>query len=229
MSHEIRTPLNALKGFSNLLFKTKLDKEQQEYCSIINNSSESLLHIVNDILDLSKIEAGSMVIKNNPFRIRYLLDEMEKIYSTLARDKKLELKFEIDENIPEELFGDRERLRQVLVNLISNAIKFTNEGFVHVFLKSYPAKPGMTEISFSVKDTGIGIPDKKKELIFERFEQLDNAFVRQQGGTGLGLSISKMIIEAMGGKISVDSELGKGSVFSFTLLFPMVKSPETRK
>jgi len=225
MSHEIRTPLNALKGFSNLLSKTKLDDEQQQYTSIINNSSESLLHIVNDILDLSKIEAGALAIKNINFNLHTLLRDLEITYATVAKQKLIGFNLQIGEGAENNLIGDPERLRQVLVNFISNAIKFTNDGFIRLKTDLTAKDDDTASIHFSVEDTGIGIPNDKLDLIFERFEQLDNAFIRQQGGTGLGLAITKMIIESMGGHITVTSEPGKGSVFSFELRFKINKQP----
>ena len=223
MSHEIRTPLNALKGFSNLLSKTTLDEEQQQYSSIISNSSESLLHIVNDILDLSKIEAGALAIKSNSFSLHALLKDLEITYATLAAEKNLNFTLDVGADVENNLTGDPERLKQVLINLISNAIKFTNEGFIFLRVSLSGKDEETTAIRFSVEDTGIGIPADKRDLIFERFEQLDNAFIRQQGGTGLGLAISKMIIESMGGHIIVNSEPGKGSTFSFTIHFKINK------
>ena len=225
MSHEIRTPLNALKGFSRLLSKTKLDDEQQQYTGIINNSSESLLHIVNDILDLSKMEAGALAIKNKPFRLWTLLKELEETYAASAAEKKLAFMLNISPDVEDNLSGDPERLKQVLINLINNAIKFTNEGHVSLSINSAGSRNDIAAIKFAVQDSGIGIPHDKQDLIFERFEQLDNTFIRQQGGTGLGLAITKMIIEAMGGQITVESEPGKGAVFSFTLNFPVNKQP----
>ena len=229
MSHEIRTPLNALKGFSNLLSKTKLDDEQQQYTGIINNSSESLLHIVNDILDLSKIEAGALAIKNISFSLHKLLRDLEITYATVAGQKNLAFNLEIATDVENNLTGDPERLKQVLVNLVSNAIKFTNEGSVRLKINSPGKDEDTATVHFSIEDTGIGIPHDKLDLIFERFEQLDNAFIRQQGGTGLGLAISKMIIESMGGHISVGSEPGKGSVFSFSIRFKINKQPVAGK
>ena len=225
MSHEIRTPLNALKGFSKVLSKTKLDEEQQQYTSIINSSSESLLHIVNDILDLSKMEAGALAIKNKAFSLRTLLREIEETYAASASEKKLNFILNVPAELEDNLAGDPERLKQVLVNLISNAIKFTTEGNVSLALSSAGTENELAAIQFAVEDSGIGIPRDKQDLIFERFEQLDNSFVRQQGGTGLGLAITKMIVEAMGGHITVNSEPGKGSVFNFTLSFQVNKQP----
>lgn len=225
MSHEIRTPLNALKGFSRLLSKTKLNDEQREYSNIINTSSESLLHIVNDILDLSKLEAGSLHLKNRLFYLRPLLHQLKAIYAASAAEKKLDFIVYVQDTIPDALSGDAERLNQVLVNLVSNAIKFTNEGSVRLSLENVETTSAAATIKFSVQDTGIGIPFDKQEQIFERFEQLDNAFVRQQGGTGLGLAITKTLVEAMGGNITVNSEPGKGSAFSFSISFQLQEQP----
>jgi len=219
MSHEIRTPLNALKGFSRLLSKTKLDQEQQQFSSIINSSSESLLEIVNDILDLSKIESGAWSISNKRFSLHNLLNDLDLTYSTIANEKKLTFQLLLADGVDNNLNGDPQRLQQVLMNLISNAIKFTNEGTITLQVSLFNKKDDSTTVQFVVLDTGIGIPDDKLDLIFERFEQLDNSFVRRQGGTGLGLSITKMIIESMGGKIIVNSEQGKGSRFSFNINF----------
>ncbi|CAN5875037.1 hypothetical protein BH11BAC4_BH11BAC4_16750 [soil metagenome] len=225
MSHEIRTPLNALKGFSKILSKTRLDEEQQQYSNIINSSSESLLHIVNDILDLSKMEAGALAIKNKAFSLRELLKEIEETYSVSAAEKKLDFILEVPAGLEDNLAGDPERLKQVLVNLISNSIKFTNAGYVSLRLSPASTRNDITAINFAVADSGIGIPIDKQDLIFERFEQLDNSFVRQQGGTGLGLAITKMIVEAMGGHITVQSQPDQGSVFNFTLSFQLNKQP----
>ena len=223
MSHEIRTPLNALKGFSKILSKTKLDEEQQQYSNIINSSSESLLHIVNDILDLSKMEAGALAIKNKPFSLLSLVKELEKTYAASAAEKKLSFILNVPPGIEDNLSGDPERLKQVLVNLISNAIKFTSDGYVSLTLKQGDRRNDYVPIGFVVQDSGIGIPTDKQDLIFERFEQLDNSFVRHQGGTGLGLAITKTIVEAMGGNISVKSEPGKGAIFSFSIGFQLNK------
>jgi CheY-like chemotaxis protein len=202
-----------------LLSKTTLDEEQQQYSSIINNSSESLLHIVNDILDLSKIEAGAFAIKNKPFNLHALLKDLEITYTTIAHEKNLTFNLDLDDEVKNHLLGDPERLKQVLINLISNAIKFTNEGFISLKVSSPVHDEDTSSVQFSVQDSGIGIPNDKLDLIFERFEQLDNALIRQQGGTGLGLAISKMIIESMGGHITVNSKPGKGSTFGFTIRF----------
>jgi signal transduction histidine kinase/CheY-like chemotaxis protein len=226
MSHEIRTPLNALKGFSRLLSKTNLDKEQQQFTRIINSSSESLLHIVNDILDLSKLEAGAWSVKNTKFNLHTLLKDLELTYSTLAKEKNLNFALLIALDVENKLLGDPQRLRQILMNLISNAIKFTTGGGVNLTVKTSSKNYDAISLQFAVTDTGIGIPADKQELIFERFEQLDNSFVRTQGGTGLGLSITKMIVESLGGKIKVDSEPGKGSVFSFTVQFTINRQPD---
>lgn len=226
MSHEIRTPLNALKGFSHLLSKTKLNEEQLQFSSIINSSSESLLHIVNDILDISKIEAGAWAIKNKQFSLYTLLKELELTYTMVAIEKKLVFNLSLAKDVEDNLIGDPERLKQVLINLISNAIKFTNEGSVSLQVRLSEKIEDSISIHFAVEDTGIGIPQNKLEQIFERFEQLDNSFMRQQGGTGLGLAITRMIIESMGSKIAVASELGKGSTFRFTINLKLAKQTD---
>jgi signal transduction histidine kinase/ActR/RegA family two-component response regulator len=219
MSHEIRTPLNALKGFSKLLTKTRLDEEQKQYTHIIDNSSEYLLSIVNDILDFSKLESSNLVLKNKAFCLKEIMQEIELTYASMAEEKNIRFSLELDEQINEELMGDPERLKQVMVNLIGNAIKFTHHGFVQIEVSVIYRSKEYMDIKFAVRDSGIGIPADKHEVIFERFEQIDNNFVRQQGGTGLGLAISRMIVEHMGSRISVKSEPNRGSEFSFTIRF----------
>lgn len=219
MSHEIRTPLNAIKGFGKILLKTPLNREQQQYASIISTSSENLLNIVNDILDYSKIEAGNLVLKNKVFQLATILNDVELMFAPLVQEKSLKLSLSIDKIIPEFVKGDPERLRQILVNLVSNAIKFTNAGNVSLIVKLIEHKNNSIKIKFIISDTGVGIPFENTRQIFERFEQLDHSLTRQQGGTGLGLSITKNLVEAMGGKISVKSEVNRGSVFEIELAF----------
>ncbi len=226
MSHEIRTPLNALKGFSNLLAKTALTEEQQQYNNIITNAGENLLHIVNDILDLSKMEAGAWTVHHKNFSLHMLLNDLGMTYSLLAAEKKLQFTVAQAEDIEDNLIGDPHRLRQVLMNLISNAIKFTNEGEVTLTVKAISKNADAVIINFLVEDTGIGIAPDKLQVIFERFEQINNALVRQQGGTGLGLSITKMIVETMGGNIVVKSQPGEGSQFSFDVQFAIDTMPQ---
>jgi signal transduction histidine kinase/CheY-like chemotaxis protein len=224
MSHEIRTPLNAIKGFGRILSQTILNTEQAKYTSIISTASENLLNIVNDILDFSKIETGNLVMKMKVFQLAQVVNEVGLMFSPLAQEKELQLFFSIDSAIPEFVKGDSERLRQILVNLLSNAIKFTSTGNVKLALQLTGDKENKVKTKFSVTDTGVGIPDEKIDIIFERFEQLDYSSTRQQGGTGLGLAITKKLVEAMGGRINVKSEVGKGSAFIVELDFEKINT-----
>jgi len=222
MSHEIRTPLNAIRGFGRILTQTPLNEEQQKYTSIISTASENLLNIVNDILDFSKIEAGNLVMKNKVFKLAEVMNEVELMFTPLAQEKELQLIFSSGPGQPEFIRGDPERLRQILVNLLSNAIKFTNAGTVTISLQYSEGRGNRIKTKFTVADTGVGIPPEKVDIIFERFEQLDHSSTRQQGGTGLGLAITKKLVEAMGGRINLKSEINKGSVFTTELEFEKV-------
>ncbi len=223
MSHEIRTPMNAMLGFTNLLHKTKLDANQQQYIENIQASGEKLLAIVNDILDLSKIEAGMMRIEPAPFSLRALLHSVETMFSERVKQKQLYLHFFVGENIPDTLEGDSVRLTQVLVNLLSNAVKFTLTGGINVLVKSIELNDDEVRLRFSVKDTGIGIATEKQQTIFERFQQAEADTTRRYGGTGLGLSIAKQIIDLQNGTITVTSEVGKGTEFVFELTYNISK------
>lgn len=224
MSHEIRTPLNAIKGFGKILLQTPLNADQHKYTAIIANASDNLLNIVNDILDFSKIESGNIILANSPFNLHQQLTEVQNMFAALAEEKSLKLLVTKTEEVPEYVNGDAQRLRQIFVNLISNAIKFTNEGKVQLHASVIKEGHGKTTLLFQVSDTGIGIPKDKLNLIFDRFEQVDDSYSRQQGGTGLGLAITKWLAEAMGGKIIVKSEPGKGSVFNVEISF--TKAPQ---
>ena len=221
MSHELRTPLNALIGFSNLLNQTALDTKQQEYVDVIRSGGYNLLNIVNDVLDLSKIEAGKLKIVNTPFNLMNVLRNIEKMFSASLAEKKLTYEWHVDEKIPTNLKGDAERLKQILINLIGNAIKFTNSGSIQLNtgIVWMDEEKGMYKLGFTIKDSGTGIPKEKIQTIFERFEQLEHVTTRQHGGTGLGLTIVKNLVEKMGGAISVYSEVGVGSEFNFTCIF----------
>lgn len=228
MSHELRTPLNALVGFGQLLSQTSLNDKQQQYVSIITSSSYNLLNIVNDVLDLSKIEAGKMRIERKVFDLREILEDIHLMFSGSLTEKGLQYTSDIDEKIPRYLKSDPERLKQILINLIGNAIKFTSHGSVYLGVSIVwdNKERNKAKIAFSVRDTGAGIPADKIESIFQRFEQLEHATTRQHGGTGLGLTIVKNLVSMLGGTISVHSDLGRGSVFTFTTMFEKVSEEE---
>jgi signal transduction histidine kinase/CheY-like chemotaxis protein len=222
MSHEIRTPINAVVGFAGLLQKTKLDTDQQQFVNLIQNSGENLLSVVNDILDISKIEAGMMRITKNPFSIHEVCTSLELMFQHKVNEKKLRFVFDYDNSIPNTLIGDAERLNQVLINLLNNAIKFTEKGSVKLAVQMLQKTNTEVKIQFVVKDTGIGISKEKLATVFERFEQAENNTARQYGGTGLGLAIVEKIVDMQGGEISADSNVGEGSLFKVVLSYEYV-------
>ncbi len=225
MSHEIRTPLNGLIGFIGLLQRSSLSQTQKEQVEIIAKSGQLLLNLVNDVLEFSKIEAGKLKLNRLPFDLKTTVEELVDVMSHQVFEKGLEFPVLIDKNIPKILLGDESRIRQVLLNLIGNACKFTHSGEVSVRV-DYNGRRAMNEhsIYFEVRDTGIGISEGKINSIFSAFEQADSSNTRKYGGTGLGLTISKQIIEAMGSTISVESIEGSGTQFSFTLNFTGVQN-----
>lgn len=223
MSHEIRTPMNAILGFTNLLQKEQLNEKSMEFVRSIQHSGESLLEIINDILDFSKIEAGMMRIESNPFSLRELLDSVKTMFATKIQPKDLSLTVNIEYSVPDLLIGDAIRLTQILVNLVNNAIKFTNSGGIEINVTTAKKTEDSIEISFSVKDTGIGIASHKMDAIFERFQQADEDTTRKYGGTGLGLSIVKQLVELQNGSIHVSSVLNKGTEFVFSIPYAIPK------
>jgi PAS domain S-box-containing protein len=218
VSHEIRTPLNAIVGMTELMLDSSLSSEQQETLRVIESSSDALLSLINEILDFSRIEVGQMEIEEEPFSLKELVEGVADSLSVRAFEKGLELVCYINHNVPDRLIGDMTRIRQVLVNLVINAIKFTDAGEVFINLENMkPVDGDEVELQFKVTDTGIGIPEEHGEMIFEKFSQVDSSTTRTFGGAGLGLSISKSLVELMNGKIWFESEVGNGSTFYFSL------------
>jgi signal transduction histidine kinase/DNA-binding NarL/FixJ family response regulator len=228
MSHEIRTPMNAILGFTNLLQKEQLNEKSKEFVRSIHNSGESLLEIINDILDFSKIEAGMMRIELNPFSLHELLHSIKTMFTERIQVKGLRFGLNIENSIPDLLTGDAVRLTQILVNLVNNAIKFTDHGGIEINVTSDKKTGDKIDVYFSVKDTGIGIATHKMGAIFERFQQADEDTTRKYGGTGLGLTIVKQLVELQNGTIHVNSERNSGTEFVFFIPYAIPKEPAAR-
>ncbi len=226
MSHEIRTPMNGIIGTASLLSDTELTEEQTEYLRIVQTSSDALLTLLNDILDFSKIEAGKLALEKQPFNLREMCENITELLSPTAKEKGIDLVLRFSPGTPTQVVGDEGRIRQVLMNLASNALKFTHDGHVYINIEALAGAEKETAIQFRIEDTGVGISHKELPKLFQKFSQGDSSATREYGGTGLGLAICKQLVDLMGGKIGAESKEGNGSAFWFRVNLPIAEQTE---
>ena len=224
MSHEIRTPMNAIIGFTRVILKTELSEKQKEYLNAIKLSGDTLIALINDILDLAKVDGGKMIFEKKPFKMAVSIASMLQLFETKIQEKNLKLVTNYDNKIPEVLLGDSIRLHQIILNLVSNAVKFTSKGKIVVSANLLFEEEEKVIIEFAITDSGIGIPEESIDVIFENFQQATNGTSSLYGGTGLGLAIVKQLVTSQGGSIRVKSKVNEGSTFSFTLPFQKTKN-----